>query len=192
LLSHFAVHLAHSTSCRDKSCDQKHHGKGKGLFGVPPSQLTTGGIPEQDPEAGLEAGVTEKGCLLSVAYSTWFIIQPKTTCTGMALCSQGPHVSHQLWKCPTDSPTGPFWWRHFSIELPSSQVTLPCVIREGSETLYKLLPVCDSVSICGSGWSSTHYIAWSILLPLLLNAETIGMYHYAWPNINYFSKNNLK
>lgn len=37
------------------------------------------------------------------------------------------HTSHQLRKCPTDSPTDLADGANFSVEVPSSPVTLVCV-----------------------------------------------------------------
>ena len=37
------------------------------------------------------------------------------------------HSNHQLRKCSTGLPTGQYVWGIFSVEVPSSKTSLPCV-----------------------------------------------------------------
>ena len=73
--------------------------------------------------------------LFPVACSACFLIAPRTTCPGMKPPTGGwspPQWNIHQENAPTDLPTKPANGRIFSFEVPSSQMTLPCVMLMAS------------------------------------------------------------
>lgn len=72
----------------------------------------------QNLETGIEADATEKHCLLDcfcIPYSAWFLMQPRTNCSGVALSTMGWALPHQssVKKISPSFAHRPMWWRKF-------------------------------------------------------------------------------
>lgn len=115
----------------------------------------------QELEAGAEPEAMEEHCLLPMACSAFFLIQPRTTCLGMSPLIVGwafPHKS-VIEKALQTWPTGQSNKDTFSVGVPSFQVTLARV------KLQKTNPI--HIGYQGFGVSALRHHLWrTVILPL--------------------------